>query len=517
MKWSLVTRLLEEKIKEKGLEFESRLCGAEDPDVCDVFSDSRKVSRRSVFCCVKGERSDGHGYIAEAVKRGAAALVCERGAGRDVNVSVPFILVRSAREVMGELASIVYGGPSSGLFTVGVTGTNGKSTTTYILRAILREAGVKTGLLGTIIESDGATERDAERTTPESPEIQKHMSNMLKNACGACVMETSSHGLYIGRLSGALFDAAVFTNLYPEHLDFHKDMENYFQAKRLLFAKHLKADPLVAINADDPYGLRLLKEFGSARGFSVSRSDTQISDIAALADRLHVASDINLSMNGAVFTVNAAGFPALSLKSPLIGMFNVYNALSAVTALRGKVCDEAIARGVAKIPQVPGRLERYEASNGAVCIVDFAHTPEALRSALSTVRSFCRGKLISVFGHGGGRYAQNRRSLGSVAAALADHIIITMDNPRDEDPKQIALSIAQGIEESETKASYEVILDRKEAIGAAMNIAGSGDAVVVSGKGPEKFLLIKNEKIPYSDAETIKELIEELIGELIEK
>ncbi|GHV45811.1 UDP-N-acetylmuramoyl-L-alanyl-D-glutamate--2,6-diaminopimelate ligase [Synergistales bacterium] len=500
MKWSLVLRLL----KEKGFDFESHPSGSDDPDVYDVFSDSRKVSRHSVFCCVKGEKSDGHDYIADGVRRGAVALVCESGALSDINVPVPFILVPQTREVMGELASIVYEKPSGGLFTAGVTGTNGKTTTTYILRSILQEAGIKTGLLGTIIESDGATERDADRTTSESSEIQKHMSDMLKNSCGACVMETSSHGLQIGRLSGALFDVAVFTNLYPEHLDFHKDMENYFQAKRLLFTKYLKTDHIAAINADDPYGFRLLQEFDDARGFCVQKDNTQVAD---LANRLHVASDINLSMEGAAFTVKASGFPPLSLKSPLIGMFNVYNALSAVTALRGRVGDDAIIRGVAAIPQVPGRLERYEMRSRAVCIVDFAHTPEALRNALSTVRTFCRGKLISVFGHGGGRYAQNRQALGEVAAALADHIIITMDNPRDEDPRQIALSIAEGIEKQKTGAHYDVILDRKEAIRAAINIAGSGDAVVVSGKGPEKFLLIKNEKIPYSDAETIKELI----------
>ncbi|GHS98860.1 UDP-N-acetylmuramoyl-L-alanyl-D-glutamate--2,6-diaminopimelate ligase [Synergistales bacterium] len=500
MKWSLVTRLL----RDKGFEFELHSRGVNDPDVCDVFSDSRKVSGQSVFCCVKGEKSDGHSYIAEAVKSGAVALVCESDAKRDINTSVPFILVKSSREVMGELAAIVYGDPSSELFTVGVTGTNGKTTTTYILRAILREAGIKTGLLGTIIESDGVTERDAERTTSESPEIQKYMSNMLKNACEACVMETSSHGLNIGRLSGALFDLGVFTNLYPEHLDFHKDMENYFQSKRLLFTKYLKTVNASAINADDAYGLRLLKEFDSARGFCAQKDNTQV---LGIDNKLHVASDVDLSIGGADFTVNAVEFPVMRLKSPLIGMFNVYNVLAAVTALRGKISDDAIIRGVAKTPQVPGRLERHEMPNNAVCIVDFAHTPEALRNALSTVKNFCLGKLISVFGHGGGRYAQNRYSLGDVAASLADHIIITMDNPRDEDPKQIALSIAQGIENQKTAARFEIILDRKEAIKRAMDIAEPGDAVLVSGKGPEEFLLIKNEKIPYSDAKTIEEII----------
>ncbi|MCL2010919.1 MAG: UDP-N-acetylmuramoyl-L-alanyl-D-glutamate--2,6-diaminopimelate ligase, partial [Synergistaceae bacterium] len=394
------------------------------------------------------------------------------------------------------------------------------STTTYILRSILQAAGIKTGLLGTIVESDGAREVDAERTTPESCDVQRQLAAMVKNGCGACVMEASSHGLQLGRLDGCLFDVAVFTNLNPEHLDFHKDMENYFQAKRLLFTKFTKLTKpneltelakltknakegcSAVINAADPYGARLLKEFPEARGFSMSE-----------------VYDLRMDRNGSSFKL-LSGEPGgnkakanrpLALTSPLVGSFNVANVLSAVTALRGRFDDDTIARGVVGIPQVPGRLERHRIPNGACCVIDFAHTPEALRNVLSAARDFCSGKLISVFGHGGGRYPSNRPALGEIAASLADLVLVTMDNPRDEDPASIADSIVQGIEnrsrESGKKVKYRVILDRKEAIATALSIAGPEDVLVVSGKGPEKFLTIKDQKIPYSDAGAVEEWI----------
>jgi UDP-N-acetylmuramoyl-L-alanyl-D-glutamate--2,6-diaminopimelate ligase len=472
-----------------------------DPQISDVFSDSRKILPGSIFCCIEGEKSDGHRYVEAAEAAGAAAIVRER----PVESRLPALRVDSTRGIMGALASLVYGEPSSKLLMMGVTGTNGKSTTTYILRSILQAEGIKTGLLGTIVENDGARERDAERTTPESCDIQRQLAAMVKNGCGACVMETSSHGLQIGRLEGTLFDAAVFTNLNPEHLDYHKDMENYFQAKRLLFSKYSKEGRVAAVNGDDPYGARLLEEFPEARGFGFSR-----------------VSGLRLDMSGSFFEIGAQfdakfdtneKFPPLAIQSPLVGKFNVANALSAITALRGRIDDALIAKGVAEIPQVPGRLEKHPIPNGACCVIDFAHTPEALRNVLSAVRGFCSGKLISVFGHGGGRYASNRPALGATAASLADLVLVTMDNPRDEDPAAIADSIVRGIEEQsgrqKKETQYRVILDRKEAISTALSIAGPGDALVVSGKGPEKFLTIKGRKIPFNDAEIVEEWIRE--------
>jgi UDP-N-acetylmuramoyl-L-alanyl-D-glutamate--2,6-diaminopimelate ligase len=469
----------------------------ENPTVSDVFSDSRRVLPGSIFCCIAGEKNDGHRYASMAEAAGAVALVCEHS----VTTDLPVLFVESTRHVMGDLASIVYGEPASKLLMVGVTGTNGKSSTTYILRSILQAAGIKSGLLGTIVESDGIRERDAERTTPESCDIQRQLAAMVKNKCGACAMETSSHGLQSGRLNGCHFDVAVFTNLNPEHLDFHKNMENYFQAKRLLFTKYSKEGRVAAINADDSYGARVLKEFPDARGFS-SRD----------------VSDVKLGMDGSSFKIETQSIEtqgaegvSLPLKSPLVGNFNVANVLAAVTALKGRLDDALIAKGVAGIPQIPGRLEKHRIPNGACCVIDFAHTPEALHNILSVARGFCTGRLISIFGHGGGRYASNRPALGAVAASLADLILVTMDNPRDEDPASIADSIVQGIKsrnkEEGKETRYQVILDRKEAISTALCIAGPNDVLVVSGKGAEKFLTIKDRKIPYSDAETVEEWI----------
>ena len=484
-------------LKKKGFDIAVNDGGA-NPSISEVFSDSRKVTPGSIFCCIQGEKNDGHHYVSAVESAGAAALVCEYA----VKTDLPVILTESSRAVMGELASLIYENPSSKMLMLGVTGTNGKSTTTYILRSILQAAGVKTGLLGTIVESDGVREVDAERTTPESCDIQRQLAAMVKNGCGACIMETSSHGLQIGRLDGCLFDVAVFTNLNPEHLDFHKDMENYFQAKRLLFTKYSKEDGLAVINADDPYGARLLEEFPDARKFSMS----QVYDLYMDKD----GSSFKLIFDGSNGKKAKAARP-IALTSPLVGGFNVANVLAAVTALKGRFNDEVIIRGVAGIPQVPGRLEKHRIPNGACCVIDFAHTPEALRNVLSATRDFCTGRLISVFGHGGGRYPSNRPALGEVAASLADLVLVTMDNPRDEDPGAIADSIVQGIEnksrESGKEVKYRVILDRKEAIVTALCIAGPEDVLVVSGKGHEKFLTIRDQKIPYSDAGTVEEWI----------
>ncbi|MDR1873773.1 MAG: UDP-N-acetylmuramoyl-L-alanyl-D-glutamate--2,6-diaminopimelate ligase [Synergistaceae bacterium] len=486
MKFSTLVEILWQKGFDPGI----NNCDGKDPSISNVFADSRRVLPGSLFCCIRGEKSDGHAYAAVAREAEASALVCEY----PVETDLPVILVKSVREAMGTIAAAVYGYPAEKLLMAGVTGTNGKSTTTFILRSVLQAAGVRTALAGTIVESDGVRERDAERTTPESCDLQRLLAAAVKNGCGACVMETSSHGLAVGRLNGCRFDIGVFTNLNPEHLDFHGDMESYFQAKRLLFTRYAKEAPVFAVNADDPWGARLLEEFPEAGSFGFSDVE-----------------EMKLSMEGAAFTIQTKNPPrfsdlkSLPVKSPLVGRYNVANVLAAVAALRGRVSDADVARGLSAIPQVPGRLEKHEMSNGALCIIDFAHTPEALRNALSAVRDFCPGRLISIFGHGGGRYASNRPALGKTAASLADLIIVTMDNPRDEDPALIAESIVQGIESQGGGTRYQVILDRKEAIFTGLSIAGPGDVLLVSGKGPEKFLTIRDRKIPYNDAETVVE------------
>ena len=455
--------------------------------ITEVISDSREVTPGTLFACITGENSDGHNFVSSAEAHGACALLCEH----EVDSPLPQIVVERVRDFLGEVASLVYGNPSSKLLMVGVTGTNGKTTTTYIIRSILQAAGIRTGLLGTIIESDGITDKEADRTTPESCIVQRQLAHMVENGCGACVMETSSHGLYLGRLKGALYDVTVFTNLYPEHLDFHKDMDNYFAAKRLLFTNYTKPGFIGAANYDDPYGKKLVAEFpGSLRGFGLGEG-------AAFR-----VIDSRTSLNGTDLVISREGFGTLTLHTPLVGDFNIMNTLCAVSAITGRVDDAAIVKGVANVPQVPGRLERIDLKNGACVFVDFAHTPSALRSVLGTIRRLS-GKdrrIVSVFGHGGGRYQQNRPELGRAASEFANEIIITSDNARDEDPRDIANAIAGG-----ASIPYTIITDRPQAVRTALDSLNDGDILVITGKGPERFITIKNQKIPFNDAEAVKE------------
>ncbi len=455
--------------------------------ITDVISDSRDITPGTLFACISGENSDGHNFVSMAESKGASALLCEH----EVDSPLPQIIVGHVRDFLGEVASEVYGNPSRKLLMVGVTGTNGKTTTTYIIRSILQAAGMRVGLLGTIIESDGITDKEADRTTPESCIVQRQLAHMVSNHCKACVMETSSHGLYLGRLKGTLFDVPVFTNLYPEHLDFHKDMENYFAAKKLLFMYYTKPNFSGAANYDDLYGRRLVNEFiGRLKGFGLS------------ADSSFRVKTSRTTLDGTDLVIKREGFSTLELHTPLVGDFNVMNTLCAVTAMTGRVNDDAITYGVANVPQVPGRLERIDLPNGACVFVDFAHTPSALRSVLGTIRRLSGNdrRIVSVFGHGGGRYQQNRPELGRAASEFANEIIITSDNARDEEPQAIAEAIAGG-----ASIPYRIITDRPEAVRTGLESLKAGDILVITGKGPERFITIKDKKIPFNDAEAVKE------------
>ena len=476
------------RLKDKNINFRVKSQDDFFVNISDVISDSRDVVPGTLFACIKGENSDGHEFIRKAETQGACALLCEH----EVDSDLPQIIVGRVRDFLGETAAFVYDYPCEKLLMVGVTGTNGKTTTTYIIRSILQAAGIRSGLLGTIIESDGLNDKEASRTTPESCVVQRQLASMLKNGCGACVMETSSHGLFLGRIKGASYDVPVFTNLYPEHLDFHLNMENYFAAKKLLFTDYTKKNFVGAVNFDDPYGKRLLKEFPeNLRGFGLDEN----------ADSR--AFNIKTNLNGTELEIFTKGFKNIKLKTPLVGDFNVMNTLCAVSAMRGRVDDEAIIEGVANVPQVPGRLERIDFDNGACCFIDFAHTPSALRSVLRTIKKLSEAeknsaRIISVFGHGGGRYQQNRPELARAASEFADYIIITSDNARDEDPMKIAEAIAAG-----ASVPYKIILDRPEAVKYALNLLKTGDVLVLTGKGPEKFILIGDKKIPFNDTEAV--------------
>lgn len=493
-----LTEVLDEFVNKYGSSPIIRNCPDNPPLLEQVTGDSREVAPGSAFCCVRGERRDGLDFAAAAVEKGACVLLTDR----EIPLPVPQLLTSDVRRDMGRLASIVYGCPSLKMKMFAVTGTNGKSTTTWMIRHILQSAGIRTGLFGTIVYNDGAVERDAGRTTPESYELQRSLASMVTNGCGACVMEASSHGLSLGRLEGCSFDGAVFTNLSEEHLDYHKTLEEYFQAKTRLFSMYMKDGWRGASNRDDPHGRMLLSAFpGNLTPFGLGEN---------VAEGV-MGSLLSASPSGNEFSVRLPGRKEeLQVFLPLPGRFNVYNALGSIALLHSFVEDtKKIASALKTMPQVPGRLERYYLSSGVCVIIDFAHTPTALGNVLSELRHMCSGKLCAVFGHGGERFQPNRHSLGLTAARFCDKIIVTMDNPRSEDPGKIADQICEGVHASDRRPETEIVLDRKAAVRKALDGAREGDVVAVTGKGPEKYLVIGNQTIPYSDRETVLDWAQE--------
>ena len=465
-----------------------------DQDIKDVFSDSRLVIPGSMFCCVKGNHVDGHDFVSDACKNGCVVILCEK----QLDVNVTQIIVPSVRETMGFVASFIYGDPSSRMLMVAVTGTNGKSTTTYMIKSILDGCGIKTGILGTILYNDGHNEILSSRTTPESCDVQRYLHNMVINGCKACVMEASSHGLVQGRLNGCLFDTGVFTNITPEHLDYHKTIKNYFNAKRSLFTSYMKDNWKGSVNLDDTFGRILFNEFPE-RFIPYGLSDTN--------EKTVTAETLDMSIEGLEFNLKLpSGGYINNIKVPLTGRYNVYNVLASIGAVFPMhIADELIRGALKNMPQVPGRLEKFLFHNGICCVIDYAHTPDALQNVLKALREVVSGQLTVVFGLGGNRYRENRPIMGKTAAQFADKIIVTMDNPRDEDPEQIADQIIDGIVSSDVKVTpYEVIIDRKKAVHFALDSASSSDVVLVAGKGPERFIIWGNDRIPYNDAETVK-------------
>ena len=492
-----LARLLERHGKKYGVSLSVERGDGNNPLLKEICADSRQIGPGGLFCCIQGENADGHDFAPAAVNRGAAVLLTER----PLPLDVPQILSAHTRRDMGRLADILYGEPSEKLLLLAATGTNGKSTTVWMLRHILETLGLRTGLFGTILYSDGLHDREAARTTPESWEIQRDLAVMVDNGCRACVMEASSHGLMLGRLEGCRFDGAVFTNLSEEHLDYHGTLEEYFKAKTRLFSSFMKPRWHGAANGDDPWGRKLLRLYpDNIRSFGLERDTLDFR-----------AEGVSLSIEGSEFFVRSDEEKKTPLTLPLPGRFNVYNALGALTLADSFFPGrrEEKAEAMKSMVQVPGRLEKYVFSNGVTVIIDFAHTPTALKNVLGEVRTMCSGHLISLFGHGGERFEPNRPALGRIAAAAADRIFITMDNPRREDPQKIAEQILEGVHSVNKAVDVRLILDRKNAVRSALDGAEQGDVVVLSGKGPEKHLVIGTEKIPYSDREEVFSWAEE--------
>jgi UDP-N-acetylmuramoyl-L-alanyl-D-glutamate--2,6-diaminopimelate ligase len=435
-------------------------------EVRDLAYDARAVAPGSVFFCVPGTRADGHDFAAEAVERGAVALVVER----PLELDVAQLVVADARAAMAPAADTFFGEPTGELEVAGVTGTSGKTTTAFLLFAILAAAGRRPGLLGTVEARVGGERRGVERTTPEAIDLQRTFREMLDAGDRSCAMEASSHASVLHRLDRVRFRVLVFTNLSQDHLDFHGDMESYFQAKRQLFLAEPR--PRAVVNVGNDYGRRLAEELTGAVTFS-----------AADAEEL---AGIDLKLRG---------------------RFNVENALGAMFAARALGCEEdPIRRGLESVRGVPGRFESIEAGQPFHLIVDYAHKPDALENVLGAARELADGhRVICVLGAGGDRDRGKRPVMGKLAAERADVVIVTSDNPRSEDPETIAAEIVAGAERE-----VELELDRRAAIARAVGLAQPGDVVLIAGKGAEQGQQFTDRTVPFDDREAAKEALKAL-------
>jgi len=459
-------------------------------EVSGLAYSSRSVEPGDAFFCVRGLVADGHEFAPDAVRRGAVALVCDRPLG----LGVPEALVADPRSEMARAAAPFFGDPTRTLEVVGVTGTNGKTTTAFLVRAILESAGWRTGLLGTVISIVGGRREPVERTTPEAIDLQRTFRRMLDAGDSACAMEVSSHALELRRTDGIRFAARVFTNLTQDHLDFHPTMEAYFQAKRRLFEG---PGPSI-VNIEDAYGVRLAGELRDATTYAV--------DTGAGAD--YAARDVKLDAAGASFTcVTPDGERAMTTRLP--GLFNVSNALAATAAARSLgVPLEAVAAGLREADRVPGRFEPVDEGQPFAVLVDYAHTPDSLANVLRAARPLTRGTLHVVFGAGGDRDPGKRPVMGAVASELADRVIVTSDNPRSEDPEAIVDQVIAG-----ASGDAERVVDRREAIARAIETAREGDVVVIAGKGHEQGQEFEGgRKEPFDDVTVAREALQHALG-----
>lgn len=432
--------------------------------------DSSRVESGDLFCCVTGRTHDGHDHAEGAVRAGAAALLVER----PLELGVPELLVADVRAAMGPVAAVLAGDPSSQLDVVGVTGTNGKTTATHLLASILDAAGRNCGVIGTL---------SGVRTTPEAPELQQLLGAFLAEGRRTVAMEVSSHALEMHRVDGTRFRVGVFTNLSRDHLDFHGDMASYFQAKARLFEPG-RCD-LAVLNRDDPYGRLLL----------------DAAQVPSIGYQLDDATDLVVTAEGSRFT-----WSGVSIEIALPGRFNVSNALAAATCARELgVSLDHIAAGLASVGSVPGRFERVDEGQPFLAAVDFAHTPDGLENLLRAAREIApTGRVVLVFGAGGGRDQTKRPEMGAVAAQLADVVVLTTDNPRDEDPAAIMAEVERGMEQP---GDLVIEPDRRDAIARGVAAAGPGDVLLVAGKGHERTQTIGSSVLPFDDREVLAEVL----------
>ncbi len=484
-----------------------RFVGGADPEVGGIAYHSARVRPGDLFVAVRGFRTDGHLYLREALERGAVGLVVEEGRRIPVPVSPETALVRASdtRLALALLSDRFWGHPSGKLALVGVTGTNGKTTTTHLVEAAAARCGVRAGLIGTVTYRVAGRELPVERTTPESADLQRILAAMVEEGCGVAAMEVSSHALALRRVEGCEFRVAVFTNLSQDHLDFHRDMEEYYRTKERLFLPRSRGGlgaAAAAVNVDDPYGLRLAESLeGEVLTFGTG-------DGAALRGRL-----LEAGLKSSRVRVRYGGWEEEGTTA-LTGTFNLHNILAALAAciLLGLDRSASLA-GILSHPGVPGRFQAVEEGQDFAVLVDYAHTPDSLRRVLEAARAISRGRLIAVFGCGGDRDRGKRPLMGEIAARLADLAIITSDNPRSEDPLSIIGEIEEGARRAGEGSSWRVVPDRREAIETAIIEAGSGDVVVIAGKGHERGQIFADRVVPFDDVEEARKALRRRLGE----
>jgi UDP-N-acetylmuramoyl-L-alanyl-D-glutamate--2,6-diaminopimelate ligase len=454
-------------------------------EIRELAYDARAAGPGSLFFCVPGGRADGHDFAPEALANGAVALVVER----PLELEVPQIIVPDARRAMAPVADELFGHPSQELEIAGVTGTNGKTTTAFLLYAILAAAGRRPGLLGTIECRVGGERRPAIRTTPEAIDLQRAFREMLDAGDRSCALEATSHGSELGRLDRVRFAALVFTNLTQDHLDFHGTLERYFDAKRRLFTE---TRPPAAVNVGDAHGRQLAEEL---------RGHQEVLTYGFTDDAELRPESLEAGPRGARF--RAGG---IQLETRLRGRFNIENVLGAVAAARLlEIPDEAIAYGVRELRGVPGRFEAVDEGQPFAVLVDYAHTPDSLENVLRTARELVQSRLICVFGCGGDRDRGKRPQMGRIASELADVAIVTSDNPRSEEPEAIIAEIVAGAVDD-----VEVQPDRAAAIAHALDLAEEGDVVVIAGKGHEQGQQFSDRTIPFDDREVARDALRRL-------
>ena len=454
-----------------------------------ITQDSRKSEAGALFVAIRGLASDGHNFIEAALRKGAAAVVSEE----TPREKTPWIRVGDAREALALLSASVFGHPARELELVGVTGTNGKTTTAYMIDSALRETGDPVGLIGTVEYRIGDRVAEAVRTTPEAPELQSYLRQMVDGGCHRAVLEVSSHSLALKRVQGVEFEVGVFTNLSRDHLDFHGDMDAYFGAKRILFDSLLRRGGRAVINVDDDRGAELAR---------TTEHPVWTCSLSPGAD--FTAEDVRLSLEGTHFRARTpAG--AFEVQTSLLGRFNVLNALCAFGAgFALGLPPDAVQRGIASLKGVSGRMERVDVGQDFIILVDYAHTDDALKNLLETVRELKPRRLVTVFGCGGDRDKSKRPLMGAVAARLSDVLILTSDNPRSEPPEAIIDDVRRGIPASRADET-QVIVDRRDAIARALELGREGVVIVIAGKGHETYQALRDRNVPFDDRQVVRE------------